>query len=217
MQKAIPYYRVSTKRQAQSGLGLEAQQKTVADFARANDFILIDEFIETESGKNNSRPRLAAAMIACKKENAILLIAKLDRLSRSVAFISTLMESRVEFKAIDNPFADKFTIHILAAVAEKEREDTSARTTAALAAAKRRGVKLGKYGRYVLSRRNKRTAKQFANHMQPIIQNLKNNGINTIRAITAELNRLGIPTFSNQNAHWHLNTVYRLISRFDIH
>lgn len=213
MQKAIAYYRVSTKRQKRSGLGLEAQQKSVAEFAQSNDFLLIEEYYEIMSGRRNKRQGLQAALAACKKEDAVLLIAKLDRLSRSVAFISTLMESKVDFKAIDAPFADKFTIHILAAVAEKEREDTSIRTIAALAAAKRRGVLLGKNGRYVLSKRNKERAGKFAVKMYPVIKALKKRGIKTMRAITAELNRLHVPTFSKQDAHWHPTTVCRLLNR----
>lgn len=213
MQKAIAYYRVSTKRQKRSGLGLEAQQKSVAEFAQANDFVLIEKHVEIMSGRRNKRQGLQTALAACKKEGAVLLIAKLDRLSRNVAFIATLMESRVDFKAIDAPFADKFTIHILAAVAEKEREDNSIRTTAALAAAKRRGVLLGKNGRYVLSKRNKERAGKFAAKMNPVIQGIKKRGIKSMRAITAELNRLQIPTFSKQEAHWHPTTVCRLLNR----
>jgi DNA invertase Pin-like site-specific DNA recombinase len=215
MQKAIAYYRVSTKRQKRSGLGLEAQQRAVADFARANDFLLIEEYVEIMSGRRNKRQGLQAALAACKKDNALLLIAKLDRLSRSVAFISTLMESRIDFKAIDAPFADKFTIHILAAVAEKEREDTSLRTIAALAAAKRRGVILGKNGRNVLSIRNKERAIKFAEKMRPLIQKIRKRGIKTMRGITEELNRLHIPTFSKQDAQWHPNTVYRLLTKIN--
>jgi DNA invertase Pin-like site-specific DNA recombinase len=115
----------------------------VLDFLNGGDWKLAEEFVEVESGKRNNRPQLAAALAACKRLKARLVVAKLDRLARNVAFISKLMESGVEFTAADMPFANKLTIHILAAVAEHEREAISVRTKAALAAAKARGVKLG--------------------------------------------------------------------------
>jgi DNA invertase Pin-like site-specific DNA recombinase len=215
MKSAIAYYRVSTERQGRSGLGLEAQQKSVQDFARSNGFKLVNDFIEMESGKRNGRTGLVAALKECKRLNATLLIAKLDRLSRSVAFIAALMEASVDFKVVDNPFAEKFTLHILAAVAQKEREDISQRTIAALAAAKRRGVKLGKFGSNVLSKRNRIRAKKFAQKMRPLIVMLEKRGVITIRAITDELNRLNIPTFRNSGQKWHLYTVHTLIKRLN--
>lgn len=215
MQKAIAYYRASTKRQGQSGLGLEAQQQAVASFAAVNSYKLVEEFIELNSGARNGRVGLKAAMAECKKQDAVLLIAKLDRLSRSVAFISALMEAKVDFKVVDNPYAERFTLHILAAVAEKELADIRARTFAALAAAKARGVVLGKFGRNVLSARNRERAKVFAEQMQPVIQRLRQRGIKTVRAITAELNRLHIPTYHQQNSHWHVSSVHRLLLRID--
>lgn len=212
MQPVIAYYRVSTKRQGQSGLGLEAQQQAVNSFATANGFILIDEFVEVCSGKSNYyKYALNAALSECKKEKAILLIAKLDRLSRNVAFISTLMETDVDFKIVDNPYAEKFTLHILAAVAQKEREDNSRRTSAALAAAKLRGVELGKYGKYVLSQANIFRAEIFAQKMKPVIDEFRNKGLQTVRAITKELNRLKIPTYNKHK--WHISSVHRLLKR----
>lgn len=215
MQKAIAYYRVSTKRQGRSGLGLEAQQHSVALFAAANKYKLIEEFYETDSGARNGRLRLKEAIAECKRQDAILIIAKLDRLSRRVAFIASLMEAKVYFRAIDIPNADPFTLHIFAAVAEKERADNSSRTTAALAAAKARGVILGKFCRTVLAKRNQDNAKEFAGNMRPIIERIRKRGIKTIRAITAELNRLRIPTYRKDNTLWHSNTVYRLLCRID--
>ena len=212
MQKAIAYYRVSRKRQENSGLGLEAQQYSVEVFAKQNHYKIINEIIETESGWRNGRKGIKTALKECQESNAVLLIAKLDRLSRSVAFISALILSKVSFKAIDHPNADKFTLHILAAVAEKEREDIIFRTTAALAAAKRRGVKLGKYAK-VLSRKNKKKAQLFAKKMTPIIQKLRLKGIVTMRAITDELNRKKVPTFRRNNNKWHLTTVFNLLKR----
>lgn len=213
MQKAIAYYRVSTEHQGKSGLGLEAQQKSVGDFASGNGLVIVEEFVETQSGARNGRLGLMAALQECKHQEATLLIARLDRLSRNLAFIATLMESGVDFKVVNNPYAEKFTIHILAAVAEKEREDISQRTTLALAAARRRGVELGTYGRYVLSQRNRTRAEQFALKMQPVIAKIIAKGKITLRAITQELNRLKVPTYRNTGQRWHLNTVHTLVSR----
>jgi DNA invertase Pin-like site-specific DNA recombinase len=140
MQSVIAYYRVSTKRQGQSCLSLEAQRRAVDSYVRANDFVLVNEFIEINSSRINHKYALKAALRECKTENAMLITAKLDRLSRSVAFISMLIETHVDFKVVDNPHAEKFTLHILAAVAEKEREDISKRTSAALVSARLRGV-----------------------------------------------------------------------------
>ena len=117
--KFIAYFRVSTDRQGQSGLGLEAQQKAVLDYLNGGSWTLAGEFTEVESGKHADRPQLAAALAACKKQKAKLVIAKLDRLSRNLAFIAALMDSGVEFVAADNPHANKLTIHILAAVAQQ--------------------------------------------------------------------------------------------------
>ena len=141
--KFIAYYRVSTKRQGRSGLGLEAQEAAVRDFLNGGNWQLVKEFTEIESGKRTDRPQLEKAFRACRVYGAKLIIAKLDRLARNVAFISNLMESGVEFEAVDFPQANRLTIHIMAAMAEHEAKMISDRTKAALAAAKRRGVKLG--------------------------------------------------------------------------
>jgi DNA invertase Pin-like site-specific DNA recombinase len=140
--KFIAYYRVLTNRQGRSELGLEAQQQAVCDFL-AGRGELIEFFTEIESGRKNDRPKLAAALDACRKHKATLGIAKLDRLARNVYFISGLMESGVEFVVVDMPEVNRLTIHILAAVAEHEREMISQRTKVALKAAKARGIKLG--------------------------------------------------------------------------
>ncbi len=120
--KFIAYFRVSTDKLGKSGLGLEAQRKTVLDYLDGGRWSLVQEFVEIESGKHNERPQLMAALAACKKHKAKLVIAKLDQLSRNLAFIAALMESGVEFVAVDNPHATKLSVHILAAVAEHERE-----------------------------------------------------------------------------------------------
>jgi DNA invertase Pin-like site-specific DNA recombinase len=140
--KFVAYFRVSTDRQGRSGLGLEAQRRSVLDYLNGGRWELTAEFTEVESGKRSDRPELDKALAACKKYKAKLVIAKLDRLSRNLAFIATLMDSG-EFVAVDNPHANKLTIHILAAVAQHEREIISARTSAALQAAKARGKRLG--------------------------------------------------------------------------
>src|SRR5580700_11372561 len=142
MASYVAYYRVSTDRQGASGLGLDAQRQAVARFIGAGQ--LVAEFTEIESGRRHTnRPRLLAALAECRKRRAVLLIARLDRLARNVAFIANLMESGVDFVAVDMPTANRLTIHILAAVAEHEREMISQRTKAALAAAKQRGTRLG--------------------------------------------------------------------------
>lgn len=141
---AVAYYRVSTARQGASGLGLEAQRDTVTRYAAANGYTISGEHVEVETGTaKRSRPVLAMALAECKRTGATLLIAKLDRLARNVHFVSGLMESGIPFVACDNPSVTPLTLHVLAAVAEQEAKAISTRTREALAAAKRRGVKLG--------------------------------------------------------------------------
>jgi DNA invertase Pin-like site-specific DNA recombinase len=141
MKKYVAYYRVSTQKQGQSGLGLEAQRRTVEQFCKEGE--ILTEFTDVESGKNNARPELLKAIAHAKKNDALLVIAKLDRLSRNVFFISSLLESRVHFKACDLPEADHFTVHLFAALAEKERKMISERTRSALESKKAQGFILG--------------------------------------------------------------------------
>ena len=143
MADIIAYYRVSTAKQGQSGLGLEGQKAAVEAYATQTGARIVASYREVESGKLADRPELAKALAHAKRSKATLVVAKLDRLARNVAFLSALMRAGVDFIACDNPHANKLTIHILAAVAEDEAERISARTKAALAAAKARGVKLG--------------------------------------------------------------------------
>ena len=143
MPNLIAYYRVSSKRQGRSGLGLEAQQAAVAEYARQHGAKVLAGYTEVETGKRADRPELAKAIAHAKRARATLVVAKLDRLARNVAFTSKLMDSGVDFVCCDNPHANRLTIHILAAVAEDEARRISERTKAALAAAKRRGTKLG--------------------------------------------------------------------------
>lgn len=139
----VAYYRVSTARQGKSGLSLEAQRKAGTDFLNGGSWELSAEFVEVESGKNNNRPQLEQALVTCELSRATLVVAKLDRLSRNLAFLAKLQESGARFVAADMPEANELTIHILAAVAQAERKAISTRTKEALAAAKARGVRLG--------------------------------------------------------------------------
>jgi len=143
MNSIIAYYRVSTKQQGASGLGLEGQRAAVNAYAKATGTGIDAEYTEVESGKRADRPKLAAALAHARRNKARLVIAKLDRLARNVAFLSKLMEAGTEFVACDNPNANRLTIHILAAVAEDEARRISERTKAALSAAKARGTLLG--------------------------------------------------------------------------
>jgi DNA invertase Pin-like site-specific DNA recombinase len=145
--KIVAYYRVSTRKQGESGLGLDAQRKAVLDLARQHGAKVIAEFTEVESGKRSDRVEIAKAIARTRALRGTLVIANITRLARNVAFTATLRESGVAFICCDNPHADDFTINILASVAEKEAKDISDRTKAALAAAKRRGVKLGTHRR----------------------------------------------------------------------
>lgn len=213
--KFVSYLRVSTEKQGKSGLGLDAQRSAVEQFLNGGRWQLLEEFVEVETGKGSKalsrRPKLRAAIEACRKQKATLVIAKLDRLARNVAFISKLMEDRVEFVAADMPSANRLTVHILAAVAEEEARAISARTKAALAAAKARGVKLGKHGR-ALAKENKRAATKHAQSVSSTIHELQGAGM-SFRAIAAELNRRSIPTA--RGARWHLQTVQRAIARLN--
>lgn len=142
--KFVAYYRVSTAEQGRSGLGLEAQREAVRVYLDGGRWRLIGEYTEVESGKVRSRPELTEALERCRLTGATLVIARLDRLGRNLAFLAQLMDSEdVPFVAVDNPHATRFTLHILAAVAEPEAALISARTKAALAAAKARGTRLG--------------------------------------------------------------------------
>ena len=196
--KFIAYFRVSTDRQGKSGLGLEAQREAVMTYLNGGRWSLVDEFTEVESGKHSDRPELAKALAACKKRKAKLVIAKLDRLSRNLAFIAALMESGVEFVAVDMPHATKLSIHILAAVAEHVREMISERTKAALAAAKKRGQRLGNTGITEVAKRGravlKANARRFAANVRPIIDEIMRAGATSHNAIAAKLNERNVKT-----------------------
>jgi DNA invertase Pin-like site-specific DNA recombinase len=144
MPSYVPYYRVSTQRQGLSGLGLEGQGREISKYIEQNPGLVLESFTEIESGKNSRRPQIARAIEFAKKHGATLLIAKLDRLARNVHFVSSLLESQVRFKAVDMPEADHFTIHIIAAVAERAAKDISEKTKAGLLS-KRERIKQGDY------------------------------------------------------------------------
>ena len=171
----VAYYRVSTDRQGRSGLGLEAQQAAVRGYLGAE--AAIAEFTEIETGKRNDRPELVRALALCRKRKAKLVIAKLDRLSRNLAFIATMMDSGVEFVAVDNPHATRLTLHILAAVAEHEREMIANRTKAALQAAKARGIRLGRNGADRLAPTYRAEAMERARQLAPLLAELKQAGM----------------------------------------
>jgi DNA invertase Pin-like site-specific DNA recombinase len=211
----IAYYRVSTQRQGRSGLGLEAQRKAVEDYLNGGRWRLIEEYTDVESGKHADRPQLQAALAACRKHKAKLVIAKLDRLSRNVAFIAALMDSKVGFVAADMPEANELTIHVMAAMAQYERKQISARTKGALAAAKRRGVRLGspcpEKGAALGARAARRQAQQRADNLAPTIAGLRSAGITTLQAMADALNARGIP--SARGGQWAPQTVSRLLQR----
>jgi DNA invertase Pin-like site-specific DNA recombinase len=209
-QKFVSYIRVSTAEQGQSGLGLEAQRQAVNEYVSRVSCEVIDQFVEVESGSRNDRPQLKAAIDLCKRQKATLIIAKLDRLARNVAFISTLMESGISFLAADNPHANKLMLHMLAAFAEHERDQIRARTKAALAAARARGVVLGRYGREVLSKQNRAKAAELARRLAPVITDLHRQRI-TFKEMARIMNERCIPTARGKR--WHAATVHRLFHR----
>jgi DNA invertase Pin-like site-specific DNA recombinase len=194
--KFIAYFRVSTDRQGKSGLGLEAQREAVLNYLNGGSWTMVAEFTEVESGKHADRPQLAAALAACKKQKAKLVIAKLNRLSRNLAFIATLMDSGVEFIAVDNPHANKLTIHIL--LAQHEREMIAQRTREALAAAKARGVRLGNprlaEARAGVTAARIAAADVFATNVRPIICEIQKSGVSSLRGIAKALSARGVRT-----------------------
>ena len=219
--KFVSYLRVSTDRQGKSALGLEAQREAVMAYLNGGKWQLVGEFVEVESGRKDERPELAKALEACRKQKATLVIAKLDRLSRRVSFISAVMDSGVDFIAVDQPHATRLTLHILAAVAEHEREMISARTKAALAAAKRRGRKLGWS---IPSRRNEQAeaatrgakanagkADAYAANITPVIKAIRDAGATSLAGVAEALNARGIKTA--RGGSWYATTVRNIEQR----
>jgi DNA invertase Pin-like site-specific DNA recombinase len=212
----VAYYRVSTAKQGASGLGLEAQQEAVARFTQGAGLLGAYTDIESGTRKGNFRPELAKAIAHAKRAKATLVIAKLDRLARNVAFVSNLMEAGVDFVAADNPTANRLTIHILAAVAEAEAEAISRRTKEALAAAKARGKVLGNPANLTQEAQAKgaeATRKKAQMHyagVTPLVARLKAQGL-SFAAIAARLNAEGVTT--SQGNAFLPNTVKRIIDR----
>lgn len=221
MKPAIAYYRVSTVKQGQSGLGLEAQRAAVAEYAAAHGFEVVEEFTEVETGTaKRQRVAIFEAIEATKAHGGTLLIAKLDRLARNVHFISGLIETKVNFKAVDMPEVDTFTLHVLAAVAEQEAKAISARTKAALQAAKRKGTVLGaqkgtdhfgEAGRSTsAATRAKAARKAYSRLLVQTVKQLKADG-HSLRAIAARLNDLGETT--REGAEFSAVHVSRILKR----
>ncbi len=198
----IAYYRVSTARQGRSGLGLDAQRDSINSYLNSTSGELIGAYTEIESGRRSDRNELARALAICRVQRCSLIIAKLDRLSRNVAFVSTLMESGVEFVACDMPAANRLTIHMLAAVAENEAQMISERTRVALAAAKRRGTRLGGFrgrpattaDRAKASAAKTALANARALDLAGTIQGIQADGHTSYRAIARHLNAMNVPT-----------------------
>jgi DNA invertase Pin-like site-specific DNA recombinase len=221
MSRAVAYYRVSTKQQHRSGLGIEAQRAAVTRFAETDGLTIIGEFVEAETGKGadalDRRPQLAAALAKAKAAKCCVIVSKLDRLSRDVAFVSGLMAQRVPFIVAElGRDADPFMLHLYAALAEKERRLISDRTKAALAAKKAQGAKLGNptnlatagsIGREALVS----GADAFAVGLLPLVKALQSSGAITLDALTRGLNERGVR--SARGSRWHVSSVANLLSR----
>lgn len=219
-EKFVVYLRVSTRKQGESGLGLEAQKKAVSDFLGGRKAEVVAEVTEIESGKRADRPQLTRALSLCRLHGATLLVAKFDRLARNARFLLGIMETGVEAVACDMPSANRLTVGILAMVAEEEARLVSTRTKAALAAAKARGVKLGNpnltsaaiaKGRLASIKTRKANATARAADMGPQVVAILESGVTTLAGIAHALNAQGILT--GRGAKWHPNSVRRLLAR----
>jgi DNA invertase Pin-like site-specific DNA recombinase len=216
----IGYVRVSTGAQGRSGLGIEAQREALARFAETEGFELERVYTEIETGKGadalERRPQLAAALAQARRQRCPVAVAKLDRLSRDVHFVSGLMAQRVPFLVAElGPDVDPFILHLFAALAEKERAMISTRTRAALEAAKARGVKLGgpklKQARKVAVETVQANARRHAANVLPVIREVQRAGAHTLRAVAEALNARGISTA--RGGRWHAQTVANVLAR----
>ncbi|THH38093.1 recombinase family protein [Aliishimia ponticola] len=218
MKRYVIYRRVSTNEQGKSGLGLEAQDRDIRLYLESysdQPFEVVAEFTEVASGSDDRRPELSKALDVARKHGAELLVAKLDRLSRKVSFIASLLDDRrVQLRVAAMPQADKFQLHIYAALAEQEREFISIRTKAALKEAKARGVKLGGARDKTLKRNQEvqRKATERAQNVAGLIQPLRDAG-KSLREIAAELNRAGVRTA--RGGQWQASQVKRTIERLE--
>jgi len=213
--KFVSYLRVSTDKQGLRGLGIAAQRQAVLEHLDGGKWQLVAEFVEQESGKRSDRPELAKAIATCKKLKATLVIARLDRLARNVAFISGLMERKVEFVACDMPNATPFMLHVYAAVAEQEARAISERTKAAMQAAKARGKKLGgpklAEARLLGHAANRKAADKFAANVRPIVEQIRASGATSLRDIASALAARGVPTA--RGGAWSAAQVANLMQR----
>lgn len=211
----VAYLRVSTAKQGASGLGLEAQRAAVQAFARQQGGEIAAEYVEVESGRKADRPQLAAAIAKARKVKATLLIARLDRLARNVAFIAGLMETGVDFRACDMPTADRFMLHIFAAMAEEEARKIGERTRVALAAAKARGVTLGSpTARETIGKaRAARSvyARQIAANVAPIVREIRAAGISSLAGVARALEARGVETATGRT-NWQAGQVARVLT-----
>lgn len=213
MQKFVSYLRVSTARQGEQGLGIDAQREAVRRHVESVGGLLVEEHVEVETGKSHTRPVLLGALAQCRSQKAVLLIARIDRLARSVSFISSLMDGGVDFVAADMPAANRLMLHMLAAFAEFEREQIAARTKAALAAARARGVQLGRHGA-VLAAKHRQDADDFAETMrEPVLVAMKD-GAGTLSAIANRLNESG--HLAREGGNWTMSTTQKLLRRLCI-
>jgi DNA invertase Pin-like site-specific DNA recombinase len=209
--KFISYLRVSTDKQGERGYGIAAQRAAVETYLNCGNWELVGEYVEVESGKRNDRPELAKALAACRKHRAKLVIAKLDRLARNVHFISGLMDGKVDFVCCDMPEATRLTIHVLAAVAEHEREMISQRTRAGLAAAKERGVMLGGPALPSINAARWANSAARARSIAPIVREL---AALSAHAAARELNQREVATPTGKP--WSAKTVIRLRRRIAV-
>lgn len=209
----VLYFRVSTARQGASGLGLEAQRAEIERYIAFSPGTVLQEFTELESGRSANRPQLNAALALCRKSRAVLLIAKLDRLARNVHFISGLMESGVNFVAVDMPSKDRFMLHVQAAFAEEEARRISQRTKDALAAAKRRGVIIGATGaaRAIVY---KVAATQKAENYRAVFEEVMRAGAKTTKQIRDALNAEDVS--GPGGGKWHLPNTFRALRRLGL-
>ena len=221
MKRIVAYLRVSTQRQRRSGLGIEAQRAAIARFAEAEGLTVIAGYVEAETGKGadalDRRPQLAAALAAARSAKCAVLVAKLDRLSRDVAFVAGLMAQRVPFLVAElGRDADPFMLHLYAALAEKERRLISERTKAALAAKKANGARLGNPRNALEAASRGRSvqtanADQFAANLVPVLNAIRSTGAPTLEAMTQALNQRGIR--SPRGGRWHASSVANLLTR----
>jgi DNA invertase Pin-like site-specific DNA recombinase len=220
----VAYYRVSTRKQGKSGLGLSAQREAVARYLNGGEWQIIAEFTEVESGKRSERPELERALAACRLHRVPLVVAKVDRLTRSVAFLSRLLEAGVDVRFADLPAiegaAGRFMLQQMAAVAELEAGFISERTKRALVAAKARGTKLGGHRGVKLTRKIRqagtealsRRSKERAADLFPVIAELKLAGVTTLSGIARALTNRNIPT-ARGNSAWTATQVARTLGR----